>query len=249
MKTSLLFWTALGALTILPGFSQAQFQRPVIISDAEYQARMEQEARARMSAQQQENLRQTAAMREAQCLQETTQVLTQSFAAHCKARKTPANSAEGELLRALTDLQADVTHLFNDIHSRCGKAGRVDLAHVYRTFHLTEYASQDAQGLAAQAGYVRSLSSYFQDIDSHLDQLGRAGYRNPRLRRIQMESPYAGSRSMAQERHILLPPVPAAQPVPAPVAPPRSSHHSDRDRDEKIDIGDVLKNIFKNKLK
>lgn len=223
----------------LPLALQAQVQRPVIISDAEYNTRMDPELmRQRMTAE------------ELQCLQNTTTVLVQSFASHCKARRVPANSYEGELLRALTDLNTDVTHLANDIRGRCGKTGRVDLAHVYRTFHMTEYASRDAQTVAAQAGYVRSLSSYFQDIDSHIDQLGRAGFRNPRLRRIEMESPYISGRGMTQERQIILPPVPRAQPMPVTPVPGRPAQpRHDHDKDDEVDLGDVLKNLFKQRFK
>lgn len=239
MKNPFLGSAFLAALLALPLVLQAQVQRPIIISDAEYDARMDPEL-----------MRQRLTAEELQCLQNTTTVLVQSFASHCKARRIPANSLEGELLRALTDLNTDVTHLANDIRGRCGKTGRVDLAHVYRTFHMTEYASSDAQTVAAQAGYVRSLSSYFQDIDSHIEQLGRAGFRNPRLRRIEMESPYVSGRGLIQERQIILPPVPRAQPMPLTPVPSRPAQpRHDHGKDDEVDLGDVLKNLFKQRFR
>lgn len=245
MKKSFFGWLALGLTLALSPAVQAQGPRPGIMTDAEFNARAAREARERSFAQEQESLRLAMTTREIQSLQDTTNVLVQSFSSHCKMRKISAASAEGELLRALTDLQTDVTHLANDVYGRCGKTGRVELAHVYRTFHLTEYASRDAQTLAAQAGYVRSLGGYFQDIDSHIAQLGQAGFRNPRLRRIEMET-LGGRGSVVQERPISLPPIPRAQPMPpAPVPGPKR----EKEKDEKIDIGDVLKQLFRDKLR
>lgn len=241
MKThSLASWTWLLATAILPALTvSAQTRRP-IYTDAEHAARAQQETQAQMMAQQQEQARQAKIMNDLQCLQNTTNVLQQSFAEHCSRRKLVPNSPEIELSRTLTDLQGDVKHLADDILGRCGKTGRVDLEHVYRTFHLVEYAAENSQAVAARAGYSRSLSGYFNDIGEHIEELGQAGFRNPRLKSIEMEGHYhqGGKYASAQERQVALPPVPVAPaPPPVPAADPRRQGTT-------IDLGDVLGRLF-----
>lgn len=241
MKTrSLLPWTWLLAAAILPALTvSAQTRRP-IYTDAEHAARAQQEAQAQMMAQQQEQARQAKIMNDLQCLQNTTNVLQQSFAEHCSRRKLAPNSPEIELSRVLSDLQGDVKHLADDILGRCGKTGRVDLEHVYRTFHMVEYSAENSQTVAAQAGYSRSLSGYFNDIGEHILALGEAGFRNPRLKSIEREGHYhqGGKYASSQDRQVALPPVPVA-PAQLPV-----SGADPRRQGATIDLGEVLGRLF-----
>lgn len=235
-------WAVLGAVVFMPLVTQAQNSRPFIYTDAEHAARAQQEARARMAAQQQEQIRQQRIMHHLQCLKNTTLVLQQSFSDHCSRRKFASTSPEIELSRALTELLGDVNHLSDDILGRCGKIRQVDLAHMYRTFHMMEYSTEDAQTVASQAGYSRSLAGHFQDIREHINELGEAGFRNPRLNQIQMKSHFHGGRvASAQERQFSLPPVPASPP---PAAIPTVEPGSPRRPGTHIDLGDMLGRLF-----
>ncbi len=232
MNTRLIILIACG----LPLTLTAQSRRP-IYSDAEYAARAQQASQAQPSAQQQEHNRQQMIVQDLQCLQNTTRVLQQSFAGHCKQRRLMAGSPEFELLGVLADLQEDVDHLANDILGR-NRAEQVDLAHLYRSFHMVEYSAENSQTVAYQAGYGRSLSEYFQDIDRHIEALGVNGLRNPRLKRIEMDSRYGG-RFSGQDRQIALPPVPAVQqPAVVPGTDPRQPGV------KTIDLGDLFGRLF-----
>jgi hypothetical protein len=240
MKSRPLFLSA--TLIFLPLLLQAQTYQQPIYSDAEL-------ARgAYPSLTQQVPVSQQEVANHLQCLRNTTQVLQQSFAEHCRVRKYPANSPELVVSAALTDLLADVTHFTNDLASKCGKAGRVSLSHIYRTFHLMEYSSGEAQSVAAQAGYTRSLAPYFSDINQHISVLGAAGYRNPRIRPSLSVANYGSRAPSVQDRQLSLPPVPGpviSYPPTAPVAQPR---RKDDDHD-KLDIGDVLGRLLGKKLR
>jgi len=233
ISTQMLF----GAAMLLPLFIQAQVQRSAILSDAEYAAA------GRYGAVQPATL-----LSETQRLQNTVNVLHQSFSDHCKARRIPTASAEGDLLRALADLQGDVTHLSNDVQSHCGKAGRVDQPHLYRTFLMVEYAAQNAESMANRAGYMRSLTAYFTDIDEHVGQLTRAGMRNPNLKPIIIDGHLhaPGRETTAPNQAFPLPPVPryATPTVPTAPAPVQS-----KPKEEKIDLKDILGRLLKDKLR
>ncbi|MEZ5385908.1 MAG: hypothetical protein R3F13_10385 [Prosthecobacter sp.] len=213
----------LGLLTVclvlfnaaLPSTAGAQFIRSPHSSDmrarmaAEAQARAaaQAEAQARAEAQRADEVRQATIVHELKCLENTTQVLQQSFAAHLRTRRS-ASPQEAELARALTDLLTDVNHLSDDVYGRCGKCGRGDYPHVYRTFHLMEYAAEDAQTLASEAGYGRSLRNYFEDIEQHMGVLAGTGLRNPRLQRIKMDDHFHGRSWTRNEQPIVMPAVP-----------------------------------------
>jgi hypothetical protein len=230
------------ALILLPGLLQAQTYRQPIYSDDEL-------ARGAYSGVPQQALvSQQEVAHHVQCLRNTTQVLQQSFAEHCRIRKYPATSPEVAVSGVLTEMLADVTHFSNDLASKCGKGGRVSLAHIYRTFHMMEYSSGEAQAMAAQAGYARSLASYFSDINQHISVLATAGFRNPRIRPSLMSVNYSSRAYSEQERQLILPPVPGpviTYPPNAPVPQPRPKN-DDRD---KIDIGDVLGRLLGKKLR
>jgi len=240
MKSLFLSKAVLGMALLLPICIKAQNSGPVIVPDSRYPTHPGYEART-----------QPYILQEVQCLQNTTQALYQAYYAYCKRLKVSAVTPDGQLLRAMIDLQQDVTRLATLVRSHCSNPNQY-LGSTYRAFHLAEYASQDSQLMAAQAGYVRSMSPYFRDIDQHLDQLGRLGYRNPMLRNTGTQwGAYQGRPSGVPERSFSLPPVSSIQPQPTipPPTAPRSSRDRDHDRDEKVDIGDVLKQLFKDRFK
>ena len=234
MKALFFSTAALGVFLLLPANLPAQGTRPVIVPDSRYPG-----APAYPSS------RHSAVLYELQCLESTTQTLYMSYVAYCKRLKVASNSADGQLLRAMIDLNQDVSRLAVQIRAHCNNSS-LPLGAAYRAFHLAEYASRDSQWMAVQAGYVRSMFPYFQDLDQHLEEIGRMGYRNPMLRRLEMDGRYSGRFSGAPERHIALPPVPSLQPPPSVPAPqPRYRHEHG---DDKIDLGDILKQLFRNKL-
>lgn len=245
----LVFLTASG----LPLAARAQFIRTPGSSDM--RARMEAEARARAAAlaeaqaraaaQRADEIRQATIVRELECLQNTTRVLQQSFAAHLRTHRRTPGAQESELDRALTDLLTDVNHLADDVHGRCRQCGRGDYPHVYRTFHLMEYAVEDAQTLAFEAGYGRSLRNYFEDIEQHIGELAGTGLRNPRLQRIEMADHFHGRTSSRNEQQIVMPAVPA-YPVPQRTDPRHGGPNpTGAASDEKtIKLGDLLGRIF-----
>ncbi len=237
MKTSLFLQAVLGAALALPLAIQAQGQRPIIVPDARYPVGQHH----------------SYLSREVESLQGTTRALHQAFASYCKRYNVATASPDGQLMRALGDLQLDVSRLATQIRTHATHSN-MPLGDAYRSFHMAEYSSRDSQLMAVQAGFVRSMFPYFRDIDQHLDELGRLGYRNPMMRRIEMEGRSYGSRDSAvQERHFDLPPLPMVQPLPSqslpptPI-PPRPDRDRERDRDDKIDLGDVLKQLFKGRL-
>lgn len=172
-----------------------------------------------------------------QALTNTTAVLHQSFARHCAERRLAADSPDMEVSRALGQLREDAQHLSEDILDRSGKQ---DLRHIYRSFHMLEYAFQDALVAADDAGYSRSLSAYMRDIDEHMDELGDAGFRNPRVKRMDVDRFYRGARS-DQERHVMLPPVPSQ---PQPPAPPPGPGGESRRSGGGVDLGELLGRLF-----
>jgi|GEM_PF-1449369 len=243
MKTHLCIphWAVLAAAVLMPLLVHAQNTRPLIYTDAEYAARAEQEARARMAAQQQEQMRQQMILHHLQCLKNTTQVLQTSFADHCSRRKFAPTSPEIAVSRALTDLLGDVSHLYDDVLGRCGRTKQVDLAHLYRTFHMAEYSTEDAQTVACQAGYSRSLAGHFEDIREHIDELGAAGFRNPRLNQLQMKSQFHANRvPVAQERQFAAPPVPAPPPQITQNVDPNAA----RRQGIQVDLGEFFGRLF-----
>ncbi len=236
--------------TALPSTAEAQFIRTPGSSDirarieAEARARAaaQAEAQARAAAQQADEIRQATIVYELKCLENTTRVLQQSFANHLRARRSPSPQ-ESELARALTDLFTDVNHLANDVHGRCGQCGRGDYPHVYRTFHLMEYAAEDAQTLAFEAGYGRSLRNYFEDIEQHISGLAGTGLRNPRLQRIRMSDHFHGRSSSRGEQQIVMPAVPA-YPLPQRVDPRHGGANSAVSDEKTLKLGDLLGRIF-----
>jgi hypothetical protein len=236
MKTLLLCKVVFGLAIILPVGSQAQSSRPIIVPDSRYPGRPGYD-----------DQRQAYILQEVQCLQSTTQALYLPYVAYCKRLKVASNSPDGQLLRALIDLQQDVTRLATQVRAHSSNFN-TPLGGAYRAYYTAEYSSRDSQLMAIQAGFVRSMFPYFRDIDQHLEELGRLGYRNPMLRPIEMDARLYNSRSAGvPERHFELPPLATQQPIPnSPVPLPRQDR--DRDRDEKIDIGDVLKQLFRGRL-
>lgn len=236
----------------LPTTAGAQFIRSPYSSDmrsrmeAEARARAaaQAEAQARAAAQRQDEIRQATIVHELQCLENTTRVLQQSFANHLRTRRSPS-AQESELARALTDLLTDVNHLADDVNGRCGKCGRGDYPHVYRTFHVMEYAAEDAQTLAFQAGYGRSFRNHFEDIEQHMERLAGTGLRNPRLQRIKMEDHFHGRSWSRNEQEIVLPAVPT-YPSPQPVDPRHGGPNpaGAASDDKTIKLGDLLGRIF-----
>ncbi|MCX6854252.1 MAG: hypothetical protein NTV80_05035 [Verrucomicrobia bacterium] len=240
MKSRPLFFSA--SLIFLPLLLQAQTYQQPIYSDAE----LARGAYPGMT--QQVPVSQQEVAHHMQCLRNTTQVLQQSFAEHCRVRKYPANSPELVVSAALTELLADVTHFSNDLASKCGKAGRVPLSHIYRTFHILEYSSGEAQSAAAQAGYTRSLAAYFSDINQHISFFGAAGFRNPGIRPSLAAVNYGSRSPSAQDLQLILPPVPGSvisYPPNVPVTQPRRKD----DDHNKLDIGDVLGRLLGKKLR
>lgn len=237
--------------TALPSTAEAQFIRTPGSSDM--RARMEAEARARAAAQAEaqaraavqraDEIRQATIVRELECLQNTTRVLQQSFAAHLRTHRRMPSAQESELARALTDLFTDVNHLADDVHGRCGQCGRGDYPHVYRTFHLMEYAAEDAQTLAFEAGYGRSLRNYFEDIEQHIGGLAGTGLRNPRLQRIKMEDHFHGRLSSRGEQQIVMPAVPT-YPTPQRIDPRHGGPDPAVSDERTIKLGDLLGRIF-----
>jgi len=128
----------------------------------------------------------------------------------------------------------------------CSKCARGDYPHVYRTFHLLEYASEDAQTHSAEAGYGRSLHDYFKVIDQHIGSLAGTGLRNPRLHRIKMDDHFHHDRSVTEnEQQIILPAVPAYQrPVAVPAPEPQHPNVNPAPNSKTIDLGDLLGRIF-----
>jgi hypothetical protein len=94
MKTSFLLQAVLGAALALPLALQAQGQRPIIVPDARYPTRPGQGSYL---------------IQEVECLQSTTRTLHQAFVAYCKRFNVAAASPDGQLMRALVDLQLDVS--------------------------------------------------------------------------------------------------------------------------------------------
>lgn len=237
MKTSFLLQTVIGAALALPLAIQAQGQRPVIVPDDRYPTRPGQGVQ-----------HQSYLIQEVESLQSTTRTLHQSFVSYCKRYKVAAASPDGQLMRALVDLQLDVSRLASQIRAHSNNAN-IPLGEAYRSFHMAEYSSRDSQLMAVQAGFVRSMYPYFRDIDQHLSELGRLGYRNPMLRPIEMDGrSYSGRGSGVQERPFDLPPLVLPQPMPSGPVPPRPDRDRERDRDDKIDLGDVLKQLFRGRL-
>ena len=235
----LLIWLLIAAC-ILPVTAKAQFNRPRGQSEA--QRRAEDEARARAAAQAAEQRRQAELIRDLQHLQHTTRVLEQSFAGHLRSRRH-SDADETLLAGALADLADDVDHLTSDVLGRCPKCGRGDMQHIFRTFHLMEYAAENAQRLSFDAGYGRSLMGYFRDIDEHIEGLASVGLRNPRLEPIGRDRHvFQGGRgSSRDERQLILPEL--------RVEPRDHDHHDDDDHDHSpqtrtIDLGDVLGRLF-----
>jgi hypothetical protein len=233
MKTSFLLQAVLGAALALPLALQAQGQRPIIVPDDRYPTRPGQGSYL---------------IQEVESLQSTTRTLHQAFVAYCKRYNVAAASPDGQLMRALVDLQLDVSRLASQIRAHANNIN-IPLGEAYRSFHMAEYSSRDSQLMAVQAGFVRSMYPYFRDIDQHLSELGRLGYRNPMLRPIEMDGrSYSGRGSGVQERPFDLPPLVLPQPMPSGPVPPRPDRDRERDRDDKIDLGDVLKQLFRGRL-
>ncbi len=213
--------------------NQALGQRPVFVPDDRYPVAQ----------------RQSYLLQEVECLQSTTRTLHQAFVSYCKRYKVAAASPDGQLMRALVDLQLDVSRLASQIRAHTGNAS-IPLGEAYRSFHMAEYASRDSQLMAVQAGFIRSMFPYFRDIDQHLSEIGRLGYRNPMLRPLEMDGRSYGSRgSGVQERHFELPPLVLPQPIPSGPVPPRPDRGRDPyEREDKLDLGDVLKQLFRGRL-
>ncbi|MBK8093093.1 MAG: hypothetical protein IPK32_14180 [Verrucomicrobiaceae bacterium] len=215
----------LGLLFALPLTATAQFRRQTPVYPDPY------------AQQNQAQTRQALIAQELQCLVTTTSTLQQSFAEHCRQRRVNQASPEYELLQAITSLNADVGQLYQGVQGRA--AAQMDLARLYRLFHMVEYSSEDSQTVAYQTGYGRSLGEYFRDIDSHIESLGENGFRNPRLKRIETDGRY-GHRHGDQERHVALPPLPTQQVQPGVYpngVPPQGQK-------PKVDLGDLLGRIF-----
>lgn len=239
---------------LLPLTAGAQFIRSPYSSDM--RARMEAEARARAAAEaesqaraaavREDQARQATMVHELECLQNTTKVLQQSFARHLTTYRRSPSAQEAELSRSLSDLLTDVNHLADDVHGRCSSCARGNYPHVYRTFHLMEYAAEDAQTIAAEAGYARSLYGYFKDIDQHMNALAGTGLRNPRLQRIEMEDHFHHGRSVTKnEQQISLPAVPSyPRPVAVPTPSPQYPNGNPAPNTKTIDLGDLLGRIF-----
>jgi hypothetical protein len=237
MKIFLLSKVVLGMALLLPLITQAQSSRPTFVPDSRYPVRPGYD-----------DQRNAFILQEVQCLQATTQALYMPYVAYCKRLKIASDSPDGQLLRAMVDLNQDVSRLATQIRSHCSNPN-LPLGNAYRAFHLSEYSSRDSQLMAVNAGYIRSMYSYFRDIDQHLQELGRLGYRNPMLRPLEMDGRSYSSRGAGvPERPFSLPPVPSVQPQPNAPIYPRPDYDRDRDRDEKIDLGDVLKQLFRGKL-
>lgn len=242
------------AAMILPLTAGAQFIRPSHGSDL--RARMEAEARARAAAEaeaqahaatmREEQVRQATMVHELECLQNTTKILQQSFARHLSTQRRAPSAQEAELSRSLSDLLTDVNHLADDVYGRCSKCGRGEYPHVYRTFHMMEYAAEDAQTIAAEAGYARSLYDYFKDIDQHMNALAGTGLRNPRLQRIEMAGHFHHGRSVTKnEQPVTMPVVPTySRPVAVPPPGPQHPGGHPTSNSKTIDLGDLLGRIF-----
>lgn len=238
----------------LPITAGAQFIRPSHGSDL--RARMEAEARARAAAEaesqaravavREEQARQATMVFEIECLQNTTKVLQQSFARHLTTHRRSPSAQEAELSRSLSDLLTDVNHLADDVYGRCSKCARGEFPHVYRTFHMMEYAAEDAQTIAAEAGYARSLYDHFKDIDQHIGALAGTGLRNPRLQRIEMQDHFHHGRSVTKnEQPISMPAVPAyPRPVAVPTSGPQHPNVNPAQNTKTLDLGDLLGRIF-----
>ena len=240
MKILLLSKAVLGMALLLPIYIQAQSSRPVIVPDS-------RPLRPGYGPQ-----NQAFVLQEVQSLVTTTNMLHQSYMAYCKRFKVAAASPDGQLMRALVDLQVDVSRLATHVRAHYNNAN-IPLGEAYRAYHMAEYSSRDSQLMAMQAGFVRSMFPYFRDIDDHLDELGRLGYRNPMLRRIEMDGrSYSNRGAGVPERPFALPPLPSVQPQPNTLIPQRPDYDRDRDRDrdrdDKIDLGDVLKQLFRGRL-
>lgn len=234
MKTTSLLQAVITAALALPLMLQAQGQRPTIVPDARYPVAQ----------------RQSYLIQEVEHLQSTTRTLHQSFVSYCKRYNVAAASPDGQLMRALVDLQLDVSRLASQIRAHSNNAN-IPLGEAYRSFHMAEYSSRDSQLMAVQAGFVRSMYPYFRDIDQHLSELGRLGYRNPMLRPMEMDGrSYSSRGSGVKERHFDLPPLALPLPMPSGPVPQRPDYDRDRDRDrnDKIDLGDVLKQLFRGRL-
>jgi hypothetical protein len=231
----------------------AQSNRSRILSDSEMRARSENESRSyrdddqhnRFPTPQQSasQARQAQITRDLQHLQSTSAVLQQSFAAHLKTRRISQDSPEAELGRGLADLVEDIKHLADDVLGSSSQQNK-EINHIYRTFHMAEYSAENAQTLASQAGYSRSLREYFNDIDHHLAELGEIGLRNPRMQRVVEDEHHSYSRS-EREYQVDLPqisqaPISSQGPGYQPGSEPRRQGTT-------IDLGDLLGRLFKGK--
>lgn len=235
MKTQRFSPAILAVILVLPAGLQAQNFRPPVPTDPRYPAPTPAYAEPRESL----------ILHEVQSLQSATQTIYLSYVAYCKRMKVAAASPDGQLLRAMIDLNQDVGRLAVQVRAHCTNRS-TPLGAAYRAHHLAEYSSRDSQLMAAEAGYIRSMYPYFQEIEQHLSEIGRLGYRNPALGRVEMESRYGGRYSGVPERQIELPPLPSVEPPPSvPIPPPR---RRDYDRDRKEDIGDLLKDLFRSRL-
>jgi hypothetical protein len=232
MKAPLLSSAVLGVILFLPAAVQAQNFRPPAAPDPRYPTPAYAEPR------------ESLILHEVQSLQSSTQAIYTSYVAYCKRMKVAAATPDGQLLRAMIDLNQDVGRLAVQVRAHCNNRS-LPLGAAYRAHHLAEYSSRDSQLMAAEAGYMRSMFPYFQDIEQHLEEIGRLGYRNPLVRRTEMDSRYSGRFSGVRERQIDLPPLPSVQPPPSVPVPPR---RRDYDRNDKADIGDLLKELFRSRL-